>query len=272
VTEIEQTRSRSESRARGLVSSRESGSRIDVARREPLPGLSGVVLRYWRGQWDLRGQEPHRMALLADPCVNIVFEAGSSRVVGVSTRLFQRELKGRGRIRAAKLHPGMARAVLPQTAMSELADRMVPLHDLLTLEPGLEQDVLVADDDAGFNCLEGWLVRQVTPLLGHDMTLVRDIVQRLEATPAITRVAQLAEMAGVGVRALQHLFREHLGASPKWLIRRFRLREAATRLEQGSGPSLAALALDLGYSDQAHLSRDFKAATGHTPGRFARQV
>ena len=75
-------------------------------------------------------------------------------------------------------------------------------------------------------------------------------------------------MGGLGVRPLQRLFRTHVGASPKWVIRRYRLQEAALRMEQGAFPTLAGLAAELGYSDHAHLTRDFKLATGKTPSQF----
>ena len=74
------------------------------------------------------------------------------------------------------------------------------------------------------------------------------------------------------IRPLQRLFRDYVGASPKWVIRRHRLQEAAVRLERDGGGSLAALAAELGYADHAHLSRDFKIATGRSPSEFARVV
>jgi AraC-like DNA-binding protein len=52
------------------------------------------------------------------------------------------------------------------------------------------------------------------------------------------------------------------------VIKRYRLHEAAARL--GGAVDMAALALELGYFDQAHFIRDFKAVVGQPPGRYAR--
>ena len=54
----------------------------------------------------------------------------------------------------------------------------------------------------------------------------------------MTGAQQLADAAGLSLRALQRLFREHVGASPKWVIRRNRLQEVALRIENGEATNL----------------------------------
>ena len=84
-------------------------------------------------------------------------------------------------------------------------------------------------------------------------------------------MAQLAEASGLPERRLQRMFADYVGVSPKWVMRRARLHEAALRVE-ADGPAAvdwAALAADLGYADQAHLTRDFTATIGVPPTRYA---
>jgi AraC-like DNA-binding protein len=71
-------------------------------------------------------------------------------------------------------------------------------------------------------------------------------------------------------RTLQRLFARYVGVSPKWVIQRYRLHEAAERLAAGELIHQAELALDLGYSDQAHFVRDFKSIVGVSPAAYAR--
>jgi AraC-like DNA-binding protein len=96
------------------------------------------------------------------------------------------------------------------------------------------------------------------------------MVERAAADAAITRADQLAAAYDVGLRRLQRLFAEHVGVGPKWVIRRYRLHEAAARAADGGDLDLVRLAADLGYSDQAHLTRDFTAIVGVSPARYAR--
>ena len=85
------------------------------------------------------------------------------------------------------------------------------------------------------------------------------------------RVDDLAARHDVPVRRLQRLFLEYVGVGPKWVIRRYRLQEAVERAASAQ-LSWADLAADLGYSDQAHLVRDFTAVAGVSPAAYARSV
>jgi hypothetical protein len=59
------------------------------------------------------------------------------------------------------------------------------------------------------------------------------------------------------------------GLSPSWVIRRYRLHEAAAHATAGGDVDWARLAISLGYYDQAHLVRDFTATVGTAPARYA---
>jgi AraC-like DNA-binding protein len=273
---LEETRSTGAARARGLVSSRISGRRIDVDRHEPPDDLADVVMQYWSGRWDLRGQAPHITELLGDPCVHIVFEDGGphagSRVVGVWTTLWRRRLDGLGRVRGVKLRAGAVRAFVAAPA-HELTDRIIALADIFGPDvAALEHEVLApADDAAGFAALTAWLRARRRPA-DPNVGLAVAIAERITRDLSITTVDRLAAIAGLGPRALERLFREHVGASPKWMMRRHRLQEVASRIDRDDGPSLARLAAELGYSDQAHLARDVKSVVGASPSQLAARM
>jgi AraC-like DNA-binding protein len=96
-----------------------------------------------------------------------------------------------------------------------------------------------------------------------------ELVARITGDPALRRVGQLAAASGVSARSLQRLFANYVGVSPKWVMRRARLHEAAERADGGELVDWAELAADLGYADQAHLTRDFTATIGVPPAHYA---
>jgi AraC family transcriptional regulator len=83
------------------------------------------------------------------------------------------------------------------------------------------------------------------------------------------RVCDLAEAAGVHPVALARAHRRHFGKSITDRIRGHRVRSAAHLLADTRTP-LGQVAYTVGFADQSHLCRVFKAATGLTPGRFRR--
>ena len=95
--------------------------------------------------------------------------------------------------------------------------------------------------------------------------------RRLAAPAAIT-VAMVAQASGLGTRELHRRFRRHVGYGPKVLQRIFRFSHVIRSLPAVADGrlTLTSLAADLGYADQAHLSRDCKQITGSTPGALLR--
>jgi AraC family transcriptional regulator len=97
---------------------------------------------------------------------------------------------------------------------------------------------------------------------------ITEVRERIEAEEAQRRsLARLASEFGVHPVYLARAFRSYYGLTIGSLRRRLRAERAVARL-RARRESLAELALDLGYSDQSHFTREFKRETGWTPARF----
>jgi AraC-like DNA-binding protein len=97
-----------------------------------------------------------------------------------------------------------------------------------------------------------------------------EIVYAVAKERDILKVEDLVDRYGLNKRTLQRLFARYVGVSPKWVIQRYRLHEAAEQLSTVETVNQAELALSLGYSDQAHFVRDFKAIVGVSPAAYAK--
>lgn len=113
-------------------------------------------------------------------------------------------------------------------------------------------------------------LRPRTPDSDPAYALVRAIAADMLGRPPDARVGAIARDHGLSERTLQRLFRELVGVSPKWVLRRHRVHEATERLAADPDTDLAGLAYALGYADQAHLTGDFRAQVGVTPAAYAR--
>lgn len=257
---------------RGLLLPEESRRAYRLVRRDPPADLARHVAFLWLLEWDLRGSAPRTTGVLPFPAVNLTLEtARPSRVTGVATGRYDYTLQGAGRVLGARFRPGGFRPLL-DGPVSAITGREVPVPDVF---PGVDPDALAREaaalpDDAAAALLVD-LLRRRLPGDGADpaLDLVAHLVDDVAARPEVTRVEQLAEHAGTSVRSLQRLFRSHVGVSPKWVLLRHRLHDATQALHPGQPLDVAALAAQLGYADQAHLTRDVRAVVGMTPAVYS---
>ncbi|HEX2061835.1 MAG TPA: AraC family transcriptional regulator [Thermoanaerobaculia bacterium] len=99
--------------------------------------------------------------------------------------------------------------------------------------------------------------------------LVLDILAREYRRPV--SLARLARQAGVSRSRLAHGFREATGTTVGEYLRHLRMTAAARALSESDAP-IGDVALDCGFSDQAHFSRVFRAMKGMTPREWRRRA
>ena len=184
--------------------------------------------------------------------------------------IFTRRLSGTGRALGIRFRPGGFRPFYGQPAC-RLNDRVIPAREVFGPRADTECAAALAPgaDDAAMVAAAERLLRGFGPVTDPLAVQVAEIADRINADPGLLRVAALAEDLGMSERRLQRLFTEYVGVPPKWVMRRARLLEAARRVDDGEAVDWATLAVDLGYADQAHLTRDFTETLGMPPARYA---
>lgn len=97
---------------------------------------------------------------------------------------------------------------------------------------------------------------------------VREAVRLIYATCGRLRVRWLADQVNLSLSQLEREFKRHVGVGPKLLARQARVSALAAEATRVPNPDLAWLAYRYGFSDQAHLTREFGELMGLTPGSF----
>ncbi|MDQ2988130.1 MAG: helix-turn-helix domain-containing protein [Pseudomonadota bacterium] len=255
---------------KGVVDPRGAAQRLRLATYPPSPALAPFVECYWVVQWDMQGRSPEMQRVLPYPNAHLVFDQGKSAIHGVVRGAFDRTVSGAGRVLGVRFHAGGLRPFIDQP-LSAFADRTIPLDAALKSgAQDAERRVLGAPDDAGMVAVvESMLVRSL-PAPDPQATLAREFVAAAAVTHGPVNVAELCARTSMSERSLQRLFGNYVGASPKWVIQRYRLQEAMAHLGSADTPDLAGLAQALGFFDQAHLTRDFTALVGHAPMAYWR--
>jgi AraC-like DNA-binding protein len=255
---------------KGVVHPAAAQARFRLERYLPPPELAQFLDFFWIVQWDLRGQPGHMQRTMPFPCVNVAFDAGRSGVFGVPTGAFDYEVKDAGKVLGLRFRAGAFRAFLGRP-VSTITDQVLPLSSVFPWdEDGAEGAVLGGEDDMAMISAASGLLSRCLPPPDPEVERIAAILRIVEQSPGMVQVDELAARAATALRTLQKLFSEYVGVSPKWVIRRYRLHEAADRLASGAEVDLADLAAALGYFDQAHFTSDFHKLVGYPPAQYRR--
>jgi len=240
--------------------------------QRPATALAAHVECYWTLRTEIfHGADPAPFAVLPDGCMDILFNLAATpraTVVGTMTRPEHHALGAGVDLIGIRFHPGGGTPFLRLQA-EQLTDASA---DLDQVSRTLARSLSSAVDGPR----KGRIERVEEALLsvldeaGPPDPCVRAAFSRLHGSRGGVGVAELSRVTGYSRQHLGRLFRRHVGVSPKLLARVVRLRSVLLCLDPARRPDWAALALEHGYCDQAHLVADFKDLTGSTPQAFWR--
>jgi AraC-like DNA-binding protein len=256
----------------GILNPSAITAKFQLTRHLPTQDLSYFVQHYWIVRWDLRGQAPYQQETLPYPVVHLAIEHDRSRIVGVIRGKFSALLHDQGWVFGVKFRPG-AYYPFVRCPVSTITDRSIPIEDIFGDDGvALEAAIRAHDDEAQWiECAEQFL-RSRRPERDDTIDLINRIIDCIVADRTILKVDALVERFNLSKRTLQRIFSRYVGVSPKWVIKRYRLQEAAEQLAGSEIVNWPRMALDLGYFDQAHFIKDFKMIVGRTPAEYARSV
>jgi AraC-like DNA-binding protein len=150
------------------------------------------------------------------------------------------------------------------------------VHDLNTLigaaADRLEERLAEAADwPARFAILERVLIERLSRH-GAGHRLVAAAWAEIERRRGDVRIGDLAASLDCSRKHLATLFRTEIGLPPKLLARVLRFERAIDAMKAGRFGSLADLALDCGYGDQAHFNHDFAKFAGEPPSQLMARI
>jgi AraC-like DNA-binding protein len=239
-------------------------------RLPPPDAVRDLVEWFWIPEWTLPHGRISRQEVIAYPASNFVVEPRLVSFNGATTRRTHRDLTGTGWAVGALLLPAAVPAFTddPESLRDDLLaltenDLRAEVTRAMRLPDPSERHQAVVDVAAA------WL-EQRTPPPTEEALLANRMVRVIGDDPAILRIEDAADRLGVSSRTLQRLAKRYVGLPPSALIRRRRLQEATVRVRTQPDVDLAAIAADLGYADQSHLTNDFQRVLGFTPRGYRR--
>ena len=236
--------------------------------RAPLPELAEVVRTVWIQR---TGAVAYVQRHLPTGGVEIHFPIGGHpRLVGPLTGPEIEVIPAHTTIIGVRFQPGTA---LPLPAvLDDLVDQRVGLTELCgsTVDRLVEAMALAGTPEQALRLLQAHLVREFRTAVRVD-PLVGEAVQALMPWHPVN-IDTLATQLALSPSQLRRRCLHAVGVSPKVLQRTLRFQGFLALAQAGALASgrpgadgMAGLAVDVGYADQAHLSRECLRLTGLTP-------
>lgn len=232
--------------------------------RRPAAALARYISQYWLS---LNNTSPV-YAALPDGCVDLVLEVTESNqrswIYGSTTRPTAIACRAGTHYLGIRFHPGRSRHFI-SLAAQEITDGREDLRALMPFPS--ERVASRIATEALFDELDEILVAALcrTPPIE---SYIDGVVQHIEARHGNTRIDEIAARFGRSRRQLERVFLQTVGVPLKFFCMISRLRHAADLIVHPASSSLSAVAHDAGYSDQAHMTRDFTRLAGVSPGQL----
>ncbi|MGF1567100.1 MAG: DUF6597 domain-containing transcriptional factor [Nodosilinea sp.] len=230
----------------------------------PSPALRGVVNHYWL----CPNNSSSAYVALPDGAIDIAFKVDhnsiNSWVYGTTTTRVDIPLNQQCHYFGIRFRPGQSRHFI-QASAYELTNTYEATQGLLkfSLEP-LTEAVLMGNIVQHFNrVLEAHLAWLSTSLQPIDQA-----IHLIEAAHGAVSMDEAAAVFGQSHRQFERVFLETVGVSAKTFAKIIRFQHTTKRLVSQGQLSLAHIAAELNYSDQSHMSHDFKRLAGLSPRQF----
>lgn len=212
----------------------------------PPQALRGVVACLWV-------HVPGRLGegrIVPDGCTDVVWQRGhGATVCGPDTTAKLVSYLPDDVFVGIRFHPGAGGSVL-RVPVEQLRDLRV---DVAEIDPAFALDADLAPDEVLRRFVAVTANRECDPLMAQAVRLLDD-----QPVSAIARELWVSE------RQLRRRFHAAVGYGPKTLVRVLRFHRFVAGIDRGR-TDLAALALDAGYADQAHLTRESTRLAGLPP-------
>ena len=247
-------------------------------REVALAEISHLVLSFWEFTGEGESCEPISHEVFPDGCVSLFYYRNER--VDVS-RLFIKDLSLetlKTQIYAGDVYWGMrlapsACAKILRVNPSEIHSHPLDAANELThLTAGLLEEFNYSRNfEEAVKFYEAKMKSLGLTAADTDQK-VAEAVKFIEANRGEVRISEIAAAVNLSVRQLERRFRRSTGLSPKQYARARRIRATAINMLEETEVNMASRALEMGFTDQSHLTHEFSTLTGRSPNSFAKRV
>lgn len=261
----------------GILKINEFSKHCSLTRFYPKVNLKNYIEHYWYITWELPKKKCHQQSVIPHPNVHLTFIRNNSHIQGICKQKYSHSIIGKGNLIGVKFTPAGFYVFAKQAglSMTELCDKVVSINDIFNVNStDLEDEVFsLANPLDKIAHIDNVLFLPNLNGLTEDknIILLNKIVAEIAHNSSLMKVSDVSFHFSMSQRQLQRLFAKYTGITVKWVISRYRIHDALTKIdniENNKQFNWVDLAVQLGYYDQAHFIHAFNQLVGQTPNDY----
>ncbi len=258
---------------------------MDIQQRTPTTPVDKYVEHFFH----VRGYDPeHRVErIVPDGRCNIVIELDGQRRAVVDNETHEPQQICTGAWVSGPHRDYFSITALPNSCLiairflpgglfsfldrpvDEIAGQVIPGEELLDgALLHLRKELLQQQTaEARLAMVDRWLLARLDETRQPPPT-IQQAIQAILTQPTAGKLQDLVDASGYSRKQFNHLFKKHVGLSPKIFQRILRFGQILERVQQIQPISWATLSVECGYTDQSHFIKDFQGFSGFNPAEF----
>jgi AraC-like DNA-binding protein len=247
----------------------------------------GQLAAYVKTIWAARGTKEEfdtPEPIVPDGCIEVIFNLGDQFInrdsgelqprallAGQMTRPVTAAPTGNVDLLGVRFWTGRGGPAL-RVPVWQLQDQLIAASSVISGLDRLADDLRNIARDRRSGLIARELSNYLRPVDGSSLQAIDHALDLIVTSRGNLPIESIARRVGMSRRHLERRFRNEVGLRAKHLARIVRVHTALRFIDHPLRMSGAEIAAVCGYSDQAHLIREFKALTGTTPARITSNV
>lgn len=252
----------------GVFHHQKSEKHYQLRRYLPETTLASLIEQFWFVDWALPKKKTHQQQNLPDPNFHLVIVNNQIKILGPIDKVYRYTMMNCGQIIGVKFNSAALKPFLDKPIKNYINSTLA-LSDVFNINESLLMNTLKKNqtDVDKVATLTTLLLPYAIEVNTDEVKQAKRIIHAIKSNPTLSTVEQLASQLSLSVRTIQRYSLAYIGFTPKWLIRKYRLHQALSAIEEQE-KNINDIVEWLGYTDQSHLIRDFKNILGITPKKY----
>lgn len=232
------------------------------------PELSDFICCFW-SFYSYNIDIPSNVTLIPDPCINIVIDLNNLSniyILGPMDKPIKYEIPQSSNFFGMRFLPGRFPIFSP-FPVNDILNKILPFDDRFYEMDKLSINVL---ENFDVNGIQNFACEQLLGTKKYYISKASNInilasIEYMYQNKGNIHISDLAHMNYCSIRTLSRKYNETVGINPKLMCRIIRLQYTLLNYLNSSHSNITDIALNSGYYDQSHFTKDFKEFIGISP-------